>query len=85
VIHFKNIPPEKYSKDLKAIWKYFLHDHLAVWIPQFIDRVMAEKQLPAEFYAVMRQLGAWLDAEIAADIEADQINSTEKQEVGPYE
>lgn len=75
VIHFKNILAENYSEELTAIWHYFLHNHLAVWVPQFIDRVMAEKNIPAELRLVINQLREWLEKEIAADTQSANTNS----------
>ncbi len=47
----------------RALWRYFLEDHLAVWLPSFLDRARrADAGHPAVDLALDR-LEAWLGAQ----------------------
>lgn len=55
------------AEEPRALWRYFLEDHLAVWLPSFLARARgATAGHPAVDLALDR-LEAWLDAQASAE------------------
>lgn len=51
------------AEEPRALWAYFLHEHLSAWLPQFIDRARrAEAGHPAVELA-LDHLETWLDCQ----------------------
>jgi TorA maturation chaperone TorD len=56
----------------RALWRYFLNDHLKVWLPLFLDQArQADDRHPAVDLALNR-LEAWLDEQGKEEEEYDQ-------------
>jgi len=51
------------SPHLLALQQYFLHHHLEIWLPQFINRVQQSPALPDAISFVINQLAGWLSEE----------------------
>lgn len=73
-IHFKTALNTNDSTELRELWRYFLVDHLGVWIPQFVNRVLATKGVPQAILFVVNQLMDWLKEEISAVPAVEQVN-----------
>lgn len=62
------------SAEGQAVQRYFLEQHLARWLPRFIERVRGAPGLPEAIEFVIKQLDAWLDKEYRlAAVAAGQI------------
>ena len=57
---------EEQNPELAELWRVFLQDHLAGWIPGFIQRIQRTPDVHPVFAYVSDQLQAWLDAELTA-------------------
>ena len=56
----------------RALWRYFLNDHLKVWLPSFLDRARrADDGHPAVDLALNR-LQAWLEEQLKREEGYDQ-------------
>jgi TorA maturation chaperone TorD len=64
VLAFRALLACKPSAELEILWRYFLHDHLALWVPRFVAAVRGAGQVPAAVTRVVTLLSAWLDEEI---------------------
>ena len=51
------------STPLQSVYHYFLHEHLARWIPLFLSRVAQADDLHPAVRWVCEELGRWLDRE----------------------
>lgn len=54
---------EEQNPELAELWRAFLQDHLAGWVPAFIQRFRRTPDLHPVFTYVADQLQAWLDIE----------------------
>ena len=52
------------SSETEELWSYFLHEHLAKWLPLWIDQVRTAEQVPAAIRSVIDILGDWLAGEV---------------------
>jgi len=73
-IHMKTSLANTDSEELKALWRYFLIDHLCVWIPRFVNRVRSAKEVPQAILFAVDQLAAWLNEEKSAAAMVEQVN-----------
>lgn len=51
------------SSQLCDIYSYFLNEHMARWIPAFLERINRAQELPLMIGWVGRELANWLDGE----------------------
>ena len=58
----KAIDETGYSQ-LQPVYEHFLRDHMMKWIPQFIERIQAETNLPDFLSQISEQLQLWLKNE----------------------
>ncbi|MDR3438711.1 molecular chaperone TorD family protein [Telmatospirillum sp.] len=65
VLAFRVLGAQDQSAELDALWHYFLHDHLACWLPLFTAKVM---QAPAPLHPEISRAIAFLSAWLAAAI-----------------
>lgn len=73
-IHFKTALNRNDSAELRGLWRYFLVDHLGLWIPQFVNRVLSTKGVPQAILFAVNQLKDWLKEEISAVPTVEQVN-----------
>jgi TorA maturation chaperone TorD len=71
VLAFRVLLARAPSPELAALWRYFLHDHLALGLPPFATAVGGAGQVPPAIAHMVALLSAWLDAE-AGEITAEQ-------------
>ncbi len=48
------------SSQLEALYAYFITEHMMQWVPQFIDKVTHEEDVPEPILWVCRRLSHWL-------------------------
>ncbi|MDQ2081434.1 molecular chaperone TorD family protein [Xanthobacteraceae bacterium Astr-EGSB] len=63
VLAFRALLVRGASAELAALWRYFLHDHLAVWVPRFAAAVRRAEPVSPAIVRVVALLSAWLDEE----------------------
>ena len=51
---------ERPSSQLEALYAYFITEHMMQWVPQFIDKVSQEEDVPEPILWVCRRLSHWL-------------------------
>ncbi len=51
--------------ELDALWRWFLCEHVARWVPPFLERVRAARDVPPAIAEVATQLAAWLATQTA--------------------
>ncbi len=59
----KTMARETGREEPQALWRWFLHEHLAVWLPEFLDKARAAKTRHPAVDMALQRLGAWLDRE----------------------
>ncbi len=76
-IHLKTALSKSDSEEMKALWHYFLIDHLGLWIPRFVKRIQAGKSVPKAILFAADQLMDWLGKEISTEMgrESKPVNS----------
>jgi len=62
-LRFSEIRQAANSHEAEELWNYFLFDHLAKWLPLWIDRVRKADQVPEAIHAVINVLADWLAEE----------------------
>jgi len=63
VLAFRALTARGPNAELDALWRYFLDDHLALWLPQFADAVRRAGPVPAAISHAVALLSTWLDEE----------------------
>lgn len=63
VLAFRALDRSAPSAELAALWTYFLHDHLALWLPSFVAAVRQAGQAPPAIGHAVAALSAWLNEE----------------------
>jgi TorA maturation chaperone TorD len=63
VLAFRALLAREPSVELAALWHYFLHDHLALWLPKFTAAVRDAEPVSPAIVHVVALLLAWLDEE----------------------
>jgi TorA maturation chaperone TorD len=76
VLAFRTLLVREPSAELSVLWSYFLHDHLALWVPQFVAAVRGAGQVPPAIARVVALLSAWLAEE------TDETASATEQQRG---
>ena len=63
VLAFRALLVREPSAELAALWRFFLHDHLALWVPRFAAAVRRTGSVPPAIVRVVALLSSWLDEE----------------------
>jgi putative dimethyl sulfoxide reductase chaperone len=74
VLAFRALMARGPSAELTALWRYFLHDHLALWLPKFAAAIRRAERVPPAIGHVVALLSAWLDEETG-----DMASATDQQ------
>ena len=83
-LHMHNNLEKRPSSQLEALYAYFLTEHMMRWVPQFIDKVGQEEDVPEPILWVCRRLSHWLACtckQIAHPSEKGSNSDTKKGEV----